>query len=363
MKHIMVYGPFSDYFSFSTVARGYCTALKAHHIPFTVWSTGSVENPYLDAPYDTGMVDAPVALAIGYPTQVVPLLEGHDFKIMLTVCETDRIPTEWVEAANFADQVWVPSEFCKTVFEKSGVKKPVFVATHGVSAFVKSDEKLEHNRIRLLHVSGAVSFPARKGTAQLLRAMRLAQFDKPVMLDLLVPNVEDTEHAIAVAGVQHCVQVIRDVKPYGWSPDELHQLLATYHATVQPSRGEGFGLIPLETRAAGRTAILTDIEAHQTHINRADVVIPTGAMEPLQTQGNASGYAPTVTVDNIAEALIEFTANVEKYADLAQANQTTICAGWNWQTVLMSSMYRLKKIMDRYSNIASVGALSGFGKG
>lgn len=44
-----------------------------------------------------------------------------------TMSETDRIPPEWVKSCNNMDQIWVPTQFHKESFERSGVHADVVV--------------------------------------------------------------------------------------------------------------------------------------------------------------------------------------------------------------------------------------------
>lgn len=49
------------------------------------------------------------------------------YKIGRTMSETDGIPEEWVKRCNLMDEVWVPTEFHRKVFEGSGVEKEKIV--------------------------------------------------------------------------------------------------------------------------------------------------------------------------------------------------------------------------------------------
>src|SRR5690606_13525002 len=52
--------------------------------------------------------------------------------IAYTTFETDRIPDLWVDRCNQMDAVFVTSQWCKEVFESSGVKVPVFNVPPGI---------------------------------------------------------------------------------------------------------------------------------------------------------------------------------------------------------------------------------------
>ena len=53
--------------------------------------------------------------------------------IAYCVWETDKLPTDflnWAENLNKMDFIFVPTKFCKRVFQKSGVKKPIYIIPH-----------------------------------------------------------------------------------------------------------------------------------------------------------------------------------------------------------------------------------------
>ena len=49
------------------------------------------------------------------------------YTIGRTMSETDGIPEEWVRRCNLMDEVWVPTEFHRKIFEDSGVAKDKIV--------------------------------------------------------------------------------------------------------------------------------------------------------------------------------------------------------------------------------------------
>lgn len=50
-------------------------------------------------------------------TTVIP------FNIGRTMFETDRIPNGWADRLNYMDEIWVPTEFSRNIFEQAGVTK------------------------------------------------------------------------------------------------------------------------------------------------------------------------------------------------------------------------------------------------
>ena len=57
-----------------------------------------------------------------YETKRCPSL-GSKYYIGRTMFETDRIPSDWSNRLNFMDEVWVPTEHSRGIFETYGVQK------------------------------------------------------------------------------------------------------------------------------------------------------------------------------------------------------------------------------------------------
>lgn len=58
-----------------------------------------------------------------YKTSKCPMFRrGTSYRIGRTMFETDKIPKGWARKMNSMDEIWVPSEFMKRVFEKGGVR-------------------------------------------------------------------------------------------------------------------------------------------------------------------------------------------------------------------------------------------------
>src|SRR5690606_16992598 len=73
---------------------------------------------------------------------------------------------------------------------------------------------------------------------------------------------------------------------------------------AQPSRAEGFGLVPLEARVAGVPVVTTACTGHQDHVtegSRGVVIVDSGADAPIDDGPGA--MAPAVRAASVADAL------------------------------------------------------------
>lgn len=330
MKTLQIYGQFHNYLSFSNVSRAFCRFFAKRGQHYNIWSTTGLEKvPYVDVPGQPALNSlADVGVYFGYPTTAVGWLKGHPTKVIVTVCETDRIPNEWAGSCNDADLIIVPSTYVANVFRASGIHKPIHVVPHGTPRLkirTKAPKELS-----FLHVSGSVSFPARKGTSQVLLAWKSFIRDYPdAKLTLRMEPTSGLTEAINQLDLNSSVVI--DPAGQGFMHPEY---LLKYTAVIQPSRAEGFGMVPLEARCQGVPAILTNVTGHTEHyMSACDTEILTGPSSFLQTQGNDCGHAPTLKTQAVLEGLHRFMQD-DCIQLKTQAWANTFAKQWQWDTVL-----------------------------
>ena len=345
---IQLYGHFSNFLSFAQVSRAYATALEAARLPFQVWNIDDMLGLNKMSQWPMGLdSDAEIGIAIDYPPVAKNWLTDHKVRILATVCESNRIPNEWVEVCNhYTDYVFVPSRFCREAFLASGVTVPVLIVPHGIWPSMLQAEKLPlpGGITNFLHVTGAVSFPQRKGTSKLLRAF--ADIHKIYHCTLTIVTPIDMTPVIQAAGIDpYKVHYVRPKD--GLTPFEMGNLIRKHHAVVQPSRGEGFGLCPLEARCLGVPAILTNDTGHVDHIASCDTLIPTGDYVRMDTQGNAVGHAPLVSEHDVFVALDSFIRNQKKRTQETQNWARSNAHKHFWTTVLSDGMKFVSKFVSK----------------
>jgi len=175
----------------------------------------------------------------------------NKYRIIYTMFESTKIPEDWIEYLNAADMVIVPSTWCASVFAESGVETTVLPLgyNHRLFTYKKREAKRKsHETFTFLHYN---AYNLRKGFLELVNAFtKEFEPDEPVKLILKTtlkkppfpfppsqyPNIEVLEGSI--------------------SDKQLVDLCHRSDAFVFPSRGEGFGITPLEAMATGMTAIV-----------------------------------------------------------------------------------------------------------
>lgn len=212
-----------------------------------------------------------------------PLIYSWDrYKMLFTMMETRRLHPDYVERCNCADEIVVPSRWCKETFLESGVKKPISVVPLGVDTDIYYPDadpvnfSVDMKDFVFLSVFG---WSMRKGYDVLLKAY-LEEFTSDDPVTLLISSryfgsTDESKKKVIRDDVARVSSMVSNPKKphvvlFGdvLSVDMMPMLYGLADCYVLPSRGEGFGLpfceagacrIPvIATRYSGQTDFLDD---------------------------------------------------------------------------------------------------------
>lgn len=168
--------------------------------------------------------------------------------IAIVPFETTRIPRSWVHKLNNFDALFVPCEQNIQMMRDSGVKVPIELIHWGVDSTKYYPVERPEDGIFTFGHMGALSI--RKGTDLLVQAF-LEAFPTEKDVRLICKSSQPTYRF----GVQDRRVVVHLDH---WTHEEmLNQFFKQVDCFVFPTRGEGFGLTPLEAMATGIPAIVT----------------------------------------------------------------------------------------------------------
>jgi len=345
---VCLYGPIQSSSSFGVVTRGFQEGLSAAGV-----LDGVVPVEDLSEEEHHEHVSAPIAVMTGPITCTEFIYPTHRERMIMVAPNSDLIPKAMAANLNrYYQQVLVPSRWAKEVLDPV-LAIPAVVVPHGVTqGFCRErrcyDELVSLYRageFRVLHLS--TSARQRKGTVQLVQAwsqlMQQSRLPERARLALVL----DTPATLALLeelSPQVDLRGITFLDRLGSRAQDMAALMRTCHVVCQPSRGEGFGMTPLEARACGVVTVATRCTGHSEHMpdysSQGVVVVEHGSPAPIDDVPGAR--APQVTSEAIAEALRYAYTDWEHHAEGAFSAAEEVRMQWSWPQQLRPFAERLR---------------------
>jgi phosphatidylinositol alpha-mannosyltransferase len=221
-------------------------------------------------------------------------------------------------AVSDADEVVALSEYMQTFlhrrFGRGGVKIPVPVDTDRF----RLNRQRDHVR-PIIFCAGALD-DARKGGQLLMRAFDQLKESRPTAVLQLSCRLGETARANLMGHVSPKRK--RDVEFLGAGElDDLPELYGRAAVSVLPSLWEGFGMVVLESMAAGTPVVGTCDGAIPELIPTPNVgrlfdpgVDPANAAEPTNVEGLTRSLLEALDLSSQPETALACRAHAEKYS-------------------------------------------------
>ena len=211
-------------------------------------------------PVSTHYTGQKVAILFHNPYSL-PRIEAP-YRIIYTMFESTKIPDDWIDYLKAADEVWVPSHWKQKVFDKAGIKTKVVPLGYDEEAYTFIERKTAKTTRRdftFLHYN---AFNIRKGFTEVWKAFT-KEFEKTEPVKLILKTDQNHSPLPITKGEYPNVEII-----FGKiSEAEMHDIMKRSDCFVFPSRGEGFGMTPLETMATGMAAIIPNEHGLSEYFN------------------------------------------------------------------------------------------------
>lgn len=239
---------------YSVAAKNLIIGLKeigvsVNFLPILEFTTTFVDSSVLDSISKNKKINENKLLFFA-PWVYPKLADETKRAIGYTMFESTSIPQGWKGLINcYTERIIVPCEWNKTVFKSCGVKVPIDVIPLSVdlSQWKVVEKKPKKDFVFLL--SGLLD--KRKGPDLTVEAF-LKTFPKNENVKLVLKTRDNILDCTLPQDSR--IKVINE----RLSPDEMLQLFSFVDCFVFPTRGEGFGLPPLEALATGTPVILTN---------------------------------------------------------------------------------------------------------
>lgn len=273
---VKVYGTSKGYWSFARVTSGMLEGLRAHDAFAGFYA---VDRELEDN--EVGGETAPVAVFAG-PPALAPLMISrgdHATRLVLLPPNSTWMPFDLLrKLEQVATGFVAPSHWAATQMARH-TKHPIHLWPHGVAlgfihrrgAYLARRADFSHGEFRVLHMSS--SRLGRKGTRELIQAwahgVDIESFGPKPELHLVHDMLQVDVDAViddASRGSGHIVKTfVCHTRLPKMTPENASSFYQRFHAVAQPSRGEGFGLVPLEARASGVPVVMTTCTGHLEH--------------------------------------------------------------------------------------------------
>jgi glycosyltransferase involved in cell wall biosynthesis len=349
---IRLYGVMKGNASWARVTAGMVEGLRATDQLAGAYDLHNVnvdlEGSGLGAGYD-----APVGVCVGPPStaSIMRTRGHHQQRLMMIAANSTWLPQVMMAKTNrLVTGYLAPSRWAAGVIAQYADGLPVYVWHHGVDAgFSPTYAHLGAERIKVLHL--ASTHMERKGTRELIHAWcQVVKGDSPCyQLSLIVDGPEDhfkREIELASKGDHHLARSIAVLPRQGLTVEAARKLYCWHHLICQPSRGEGFGMVPLEARACGIPVMATACTGHQDHLEglSADdgvVIVPHDLYESIDDGPGAE--APGIIVEGVAGSLAQALRQVEELWNNAQDKAQQVRQQWSWAAVTGQFLYHHEK--------------------
>jgi glycosyltransferase involved in cell wall biosynthesis len=185
----------------------------------------------------------------------------------------EDFPQEWMPAFNLIDELWVPSDFEREIFEKI-TDKPVYTVPYPVADVIEEkykinkiqseDEnksrayfKLPQDKFLFLMMYDSGSGAARKNPGKIIESFKKAFTPDEQGVGLVVKLKENSD-----TDIEYIKSLTKDYEniyflDVNMSRDEVNSLISCVDVFVSLHRAEGFGLVAAEAMALGTPVIAT----------------------------------------------------------------------------------------------------------
>lgn len=303
------------------------------------------------AEYEGG--DAPIALTVGPQTSRVMntamIFGDHAERLALLPLNSSWAPRSMLgfgekdeRSSMSAVTRWLTPSGWSAEQIRALTDMPVTVWPHGLSDAFRSngDVPLVTHGLHALHMTSTTR--QRKGTALLIQAWgglvdrdRLGRDPKlHVVVPLRHELGQEIGYSIASLSEKARKTVILSDN-LNLSEEEMAAFLRSYMVVVQPSRGEGFGMLPLEALACGVPVVATACSGHSEYLGPytpGAVIVPHGA--PSTMDDGPGAIAPAVAQGDIAESLREAWLRYPDLVTEAERAAEDVRRRWSWDAVM-----------------------------
>lgn len=300
----------------------------------------------------------------GFPVIQLRLANGFQpepgrYVIGLSMLESDRINSSWVDGCNRIQEVWVPSKFNWETFTRSGARNvrvmPLGVDVDRFRPGLEPIDWLWKASFRFF----ATDWFLRKGPDLLVHAyfQAFSRQDDVLLIIKIWPFSRDEAEATISAIANHYGG------PYNTPPvallhilfswDDMPRLYDSMDCFVLPTRGEGWGFPVIEAMACGLPVICTNWSGPTEFINEQNSFpVRIEGLEPIPNFAynevcfqNGNWAKPSVS--HLAELMRYVYDHRDEAREKGKAARAYVAEHFTWEKSTLRMANRIREIVGR----------------
>jgi len=283
---INVFGFITGEFGIAEATRLNCKAIQAAGLPLSILNydvkTNHNTNDHTfkefseDAPHPINLVQVSPST-----TEIVHFFEYFDsslfkekYNILYVAWESETLPGDYIVNINLFDEVWTPSEYCKTCLEKF-IALPIKVIPHPIDIELKPtyDTDAEHfynkEMFNFLFIFDYNSSIERKNVINLIQTFRstFEGWDNNAFLTIKTSKSEkfsaEKDQIIQAVGDSGKIKIVEKI----FAKNVLNYIISRCDSYISLHRSEGFGLTMAEAMYFGKPTIGTGYSGNLQFMN------------------------------------------------------------------------------------------------
>ncbi len=318
---------------------GYDVRIRAMPDERTVKSKISVDIKRRFVPM-TDPQDDPWEIILWPPTrQVTP----GKRTVYFTMWESTRLPIGAVEILNKADVVVVPCEWNASCFTANGVTSPIRVAQLGIYTDIFKYTPMNMEGPTVFGAAGRLAGGgARKGLGDVVAAF-LKAFPTDQNVRLKIKCFPDCNVQVA-----RDPRIILTQEVLSWA--QMSDWMGSLTAFVSASRGEGFGLLQLQSLSCGRPLVATKFSGVTEFFDDECGYPVNYHLIPGQGVYENCGHFAMPSIANMTDQMIRIHENRQEAKDKGIVGATR-SVGFSWQ----DANKRLLDVLKEFKVVGDAG--------
>lgn len=277
----------------------------------------------------------------------------HPVQVIYTVWEESELPLGWIETLLEMKAVFTASQWCVNLFRRSLQNRiPVHLVHHGVSA--DSFEYLERdwNATPFIFIWQGMHQADRKGAIYARKAFTELNLPEAWLIEKWYPKCSRPWGPYAYHRERRM-----EIGQFLLKADYL-KLLQRCHVSLCCSRGEGFGMMPLEVGLTGMPSVVTNWSGFTDYINPQcfrplkyrlsepgqDFISTSPFVKKMRMPPAAQDAIPDI--DDLKEAMKFFYENRQAAAAMGQRAHEYVKTNWGWERCTEQFVQACKQVLD-----------------